>query len=69
MEELDEAKRCLLKYLHSAPEGDLAEEAEDLLLAMEDGEDGEIFNRVLSATETDALLKLIDDLKTTPCLN
>ncbi len=64
MEELDEAKRCLLKYLHSAPDGDLAEEAEDLLLAMEDGEDGEIFNRNLSATETDALLKLIDDLKT-----
>ena len=36
MEDLEEAKRCLLKYLHAAPEGEMSDEAEDLLLAMEE---------------------------------
>ena len=62
MEDLPEAKRFLLKYLHLSPEGDMAEEAEDLLLAMEDEGDGEVFNRSLSTADTGALLKLIEDL-------
>ena len=62
MEELPEAKRCLLKYLHVAPEGDMAEEAEDLLMALEDDDDFEIFNNELSAAETEEMLELIADL-------
>ena len=63
MEDLPAAKRCLLKYLHETPEGEMAEEAEDLLIAMEDGDDMEIYNRSLSADEHEAMLELIDDLK------
>jgi tetratricopeptide (TPR) repeat protein len=62
MEELPEAKRCLQKYLHADPDGDMAEEAEDLLMALEDDEDYEIFNSELSATETEELLKLASDM-------
>ncbi len=62
MEDLPEAKRFLLKYLHASPEGDMSEEAEDLLLAMEDEDDPEIYNRGPSAADTEALLKLIEGL-------
>ena len=62
MEELPEAKRCLQKYLHADPDGDMVEEAEDLLMALEDDEDYEIFNNELSATETEELLKLASDM-------
>ncbi|MFU8795398.1 MAG: hypothetical protein ACNA7Z_08505 [Dethiobacteria bacterium] len=62
MEELPEAKRCLLKYLHVAPEGDMAEEAEDLLIALEEDDDFEIFNDELSAVDTEELLQLISEL-------
>ena len=62
MEDLLEAKRCLLKYLHASPEGDMAEEAEDLLLALEDEDDSEAYNRGLSAAENEALLGLIGNL-------
>ena len=63
MEDLPAAKRCLLKYLHESPEGEMAEEAEDLLIAMEDDDDLEIYNRSLSADEHEAMLELIEDLK------
>ncbi|MGM0689713.1 MAG: tetratricopeptide repeat protein [Bacillota bacterium] len=63
MEELPEAKRFLFKYLHLSPEGDMAEEAEDLLLAMEDEDNSETFNRSLSTADTEALIKLIEDMK------
>ncbi len=62
MEDLLEAKRCLLKYLHATPDGDMAEEAEDLLLSMEDEDDSEAYNRGLNAAENDALLGLIENL-------
>lgn len=63
MEELPEAKRCLLKYLHIAPQGDMVEEAEDLLVALEEDEEYEVFNQELSAAETDEMLKLVDELR------
>lgn len=63
MEDLPAAKRCLLKYLHESPEGDMADEAEDLLLAMEEDDDLESYNRTLSAAEHDAMLDLIEELK------
>jgi len=63
MEELSEAKRWLLKYLQLSPEGEMAEEAEDLLLAMEeDEEDFESGDRSLDAMENEALLGLIGDM-------
>ncbi len=63
MEELMEAKRYLLKYLHLSPEGDMAEEAEDLLMAMEeDEEEYESGDRTLDAVENEALLGLIGDM-------
>ena len=63
MEELTEARRCLLQYLDLSPEGDMAEEAEDLLIAMEeDEEDYEAADRSLDAVEHEALLGLIGDL-------
>ncbi len=62
LEELPEAKHCLLKYLHASPEGDMAEEAEDLLMAMEDEGDSEAYNRGLSAAENEALLELVGNL-------
>ncbi len=62
MEDLAEAKRLLLKYLETSPEGDMVEEAEDLLLAMEDEDDGEAYNHGPNAVENEALLKLVDDL-------
>ena len=62
MEDLHEAKHCLLKYLQASPEGDMAEEAEDLLLAMEEDDEGEAFNRGLSTAESEALLDLISSL-------
>ena len=62
MDELPEAKRYLLKYLHVAPEGEMAEEAEDLLIALEEEEEFEIFNSELSPADTEELLKLISDL-------
>lgn len=62
MEDLLEAKRCLLKYLHASPEGEMAEEAEDLLLALEDEDDSEAYNRGLSTAENEALLGLIGNL-------
>ncbi len=62
MEDLNEAKRLLLKYLDLAPEGDMVEEAEDLLIAMEDEDDVESFNQGPSVTESEALMNLVDDL-------
>jgi len=63
MEELSDARQCLLKYLHLSPEGDMAEEAEDLLVAMEeDDEDLESGDRTLDAVENEALLGLIGDM-------
>ena len=62
MEDLAEAKRLLLKYLELTPDGDMAEEAEDLLIAMEDEEDVEAFNQDPSVKESEALMNLVDDL-------
>jgi len=62
MEDLNEAKRLLLKYLDLTPEGDMVEEAEDLLIAMEDEDDIESFNQGPSVTESEALMNLVDDL-------
>jgi hypothetical protein len=62
MEDLPEAKRCLLKYLHASPDGDMAEEAEDLLLAMEEEDEYEAYNRGLSPAENESMLELIDSL-------
>jgi len=63
LEDLTEARRCLLKYLHLSPEGDMAEEAEDLLIAMEDDEEEyESGDRSLDAVENEALLGLIGDM-------
>ncbi|MDW7739552.1 MAG: hypothetical protein SCJ97_05775 [Bacillota bacterium] len=64
MEELPEAKRCLLKYLHISPEGDMAEEAEDLLFAMEEEEEYEEGARSLSPEENEAMFKLIGETST-----
>ena len=62
MEDLPEAKRYLVKYLELSPEGDLGEEAEDLLLTLEEEEDIELFNRNLSAVENETLLRFIREL-------
>lgn len=60
MEDLTEAKHYLLKYLHTNPEGEMADEAEDLLLAMEeDEEDLESGDRSLSVVENESILNLI----------
>ncbi|HSW35122.1 MAG TPA: tetratricopeptide repeat protein [Candidatus Limnocylindrales bacterium] len=61
MEELPEAKRCLLKYLHAFPEGEMAEEAAELLLVLEEDDETEPFSQALDAHENDALLHLIAD--------
>ena len=62
MEDLDEAKRFLLKYLETSPEGDMAEDAEDLLLAMEDEDEVESYNHGPNAAESEALMELVGDL-------
>ncbi len=62
MEELNEARRCLLQYLDLTPEGDMAEEAEDLLLALDEDEEYESGDRSLDALENEALLALIGDM-------
>ncbi len=63
MEELAEAKRFLLKYLHVSPEGEMADEAEDILLAMEEGdEELESGDQSLDAVENEALLNLIEEM-------
>ncbi len=62
MEDLGEAKRFLLKYLETSPEGDMAEDAEDLLLAMEDEDEVETYNHGPNAAESEALMKLVGDL-------
>lgn len=62
MEELGEAKRCLLKYLHVSPEGEMADEAEDLLMAMEEDDEPEPGSCSLSPAENEALLHLIDEI-------
>ncbi len=63
MEELAEAKRCLLQYLHVSPEGEMADEAEDILLAMEeDDEELATGDLSLDAGENEALLGLIGDI-------
>ncbi len=62
MEDLDEAKCLLLKYLETSPEGDMAEDAEDLLLAMEDEDEAEVYNHGPNAAESEALMKLVGDL-------
>jgi len=62
MEDLGEAKRFLLKYLETSPEGDMAEDAEDLLLAMEDEDEVETYNHGPNAAESEALMELVGDL-------
>ncbi len=62
MEDLPEARRLLLIYLDSSPDGDMAEEAEDLLLAMEDEEEYEAYNRSPDAAESEALIQLVEDM-------
>lgn len=63
MGELDQARHFLLKYLHFSPEGDMADEAEDILLAIEE-EDEEIdfADRSLDTLENEALLNLIEEM-------
>jgi tetratricopeptide (TPR) repeat protein len=60
--EADEARHCLFKYLQESPDGELAEEAEDFLLAIEEDDDSEAYNRVPGITESEALLELIENL-------
>ena len=63
MQQLNEARHYLLKYLHLGPEGEMAEEAEDLLFALEeDLIDYETGDRSLDALENEALLGLIGDM-------
>ncbi len=63
MQKLSEARKYLLKYLHLHPEGEMAEEAEDLLFALEeDLIDYETGDRSLDALENEALLGLIGDM-------
>jgi len=62
MEDLDGARRLLLKYLELSPDGDMAEDAEDLLMAMEEEEEGEVYNKGLNPAESEAMMKLVSDL-------
>ncbi len=62
MEDLPEARRLLFKYLEASPDGDMAEEAEDLLLAMEEEDDVEAYNHGPNAAESEALMNLVEDL-------
>lgn len=63
MEDLSRAKRCLKKYLRISPEGEMAEEARDLLATMEEEEEEAVeFNRSLTVGENEALERAITDL-------
>ena len=56
IEDLANARQYLLHYLQVSPEGDMAEEAQDLLLAMDDdGEDALDFNPGLTVQENEAM--------------
>jgi len=63
MEDLDETRRLLIKYLENSPSGDMAEEAETLLFALESESEGEAFNHGPDTAESEALMEMIDDLK------
>ncbi len=65
MEELNEARRYLLKYLDCKPEGDMAEEAEDLLYAIEEDDDVEGACQHLNAEENEAMLALVSEISGT----
>lgn len=54
MDDLSKAKFYLKKYLQSSPEGEMAEEARDLLEVMDEGEYEE-YNPVLTGEESEAL--------------
>ncbi len=62
MDDLEEAKRCLIKYLHVDPEGDMSDEAEDLLLAMEEEEFDTDGDCSLSTEENEAMLQLVNEM-------
>ncbi len=62
MEDLNEARRLLLQYLDLTPDGEMVEEAEDLLIAMEDEDEIEAFNRGPSVEESEALMNLVEDM-------
>ncbi|MEW5783669.1 MAG: tetratricopeptide repeat protein [Bacillota bacterium] len=63
MENLVKAKQYLLKYLQVTPDGDMAEEAQDLLLAMgEEEETGFDLNPNLTVQESEALEQTLLDL-------
>lgn len=63
MEDLTKAKQYLLKYLQVSPDGEMAEEARDLLMAMdEDDDEFTEFNHTLSVQESEALEQAISCL-------
>jgi tetratricopeptide (TPR) repeat protein len=63
MENLPKAKQYLLKYLQVSPEGEMAEEASELLLAMEEDDEGDPeYIRILTAQENEALEQDISSL-------
>ena len=63
MEELELARKYLLKYLELDPEGDMAEEAEDLLYAIEEEDELVASSRGLGPEENEAMQSLVEELK------
>ncbi len=61
MGETLEAKSWLLKYLQLCPEGEMADEAEDILLDMEE-EELQLQERYLDAVENEAVMGLVEDI-------
>ncbi len=60
MEDIFEAKRFLLKYLRLSPEGEMAAEAEDLLLSMEEEAPAEPETCILSINENDEMISFVE---------
>lgn len=60
--ELSAARSCLLKYLQVSPPGEMAAEAEDLLLAIEEDEAEENSDSSLSPVENEELYSLVESL-------
>lgn len=65
MEDMDGARKYLLKYLHVSPEGDMAEEAHDLLTAMDEEEvDHPAGDNEFTVQESAAIEEAISGLST-----